>query len=109
MTRARKKRLMISKELVRAWAKRTGLDRNKAAQHLRDLFATIFSRVMAGEEVRIAGYGKFVLKRADRLSNITGSRVCRLSVCFVPFSSEEAKPGATVRRMVGFSKKQGRV
>ncbi len=98
---------MTSKELRRAWAKQVGIDREKAAPFLNALFSLIFARVSSGEEVRVSGFGKFVLEKKKAHSNILKRVIPVSRVAFIPFASGSAEVGSEIKSMEAFTAAQG--
>lgn len=102
---------MTSRQLERAWAKKLGIDRKQANTNLRELFATIFERVRAGEDVRVGRFGKFALETRKAHSNILKRVVPVKRVVFVPYAQGKLGTDETdmVRKALAFAQEQGKV
>ena len=100
---------MNSKELQRAWAKQVGIDRSQAVVLLNDLFALIFEKVYAGEEVRIGRFGKFILEDRKRYSNILKQVISIKRVVFVSYDKAQRDDPDVINHALAFVEEQGKV
>jgi len=100
---------MNSKELRRAWSKRVSISRGDAPRLIKELFSLIFEKVYTGEEVRIGGFGKFVLEERKTYSNLLKRVVLTKRVIFVPSPLTERNDTNAIENALAFAKEQGKV